>query len=125
MIDEVRKIRSMEQVSYLSALKEYEAEIREVRSMQSLNRFRGKFQRRIIDDMFCWKQGTVLLPLWLGISALIRRSNLRINPALVDGYLPFAHFFPSSFIRMLYLLDSSVNISTCLSALMSSFTKRL
>jgi len=52
MIDEVRKIRSMEQVSYLSALKEYEAEIREVRSMQSLNRFRGKFQRRIIDDMF-------------------------------------------------------------------------
>ncbi len=23
-------------------------------------------------------------------------SNLRIDPALVDGYLPFAHFFPSS-----------------------------
>jgi len=34
------------------------------------------------------KQGTVLLPLWLVISALIR-----IDPALVDGYLPFAHFF--------------------------------
>ena len=34
--------------------------------------------------------------------------NLRIDPALVNGYLPFAHFFPSSFIRMLYLLDSSV-----------------
>ena len=50
-------------------------------------------------------------------------SNLRIDPALVNGYLPFAHFFPSSFIRMLYLLHSSVNISTCLSALMSSFTK--
>ncbi len=25
-------------------------------------------------------------------------SNLRIYPALVDGYLPFAHFFPSFFI---------------------------
>ncbi len=25
-------------------------------------------------------------------------SNLRIDPALVDGYLPFAHFFPSFFI---------------------------
>ncbi len=35
-------------------------------------------------------------------------SNLRIDPALVNGYLPFAHFFPSSFIRMLYLLHSSV-----------------
>ncbi len=34
-------------------------------------------------------------------------SNLRIDPALVDGYLPFAHFFPS-FIRMLYLLHSLV-----------------
>ncbi len=31
----------------------------------------------------------------------------------------------SSFIRMLYLLYSSVNISTCLSALVSSYTKRL
>jgi len=35
-------------------------------------------------------------------------SNLRIDPALVDGYLPFAHFFPSFFIRMLYLLHSLV-----------------
>ncbi len=35
-------------------------------------------------------------------------SNLRIDPALVDGYLPFAHFFPSFFISMLYLLDGSV-----------------
>ncbi len=25
-------------------------------------------------------------------------SNLRIDPALVDGYSPFAHFFPSFFI---------------------------
>jgi len=25
-------------------------------------------------------------------------SNLRIYPALVDEYLPFAHFFPSFFI---------------------------
>ncbi len=25
-------------------------------------------------------------------------SNLRIYPALVDGYLPFAHFFPPFFI---------------------------
>ncbi len=29
----------------------------------------------------------------------------------------------SSFLRMFYLLDSSTNISTCLSALMSSYTK--
>ncbi len=35
-------------------------------------------------------------------------SNLRIDPALVDGYLPFAHFFPSFIIRMLYLLHSLV-----------------
>ena len=35
-------------------------------------------------------------------------SNLRIDPALVDGYLHFAHFFPSFFIRMLYLLHSLV-----------------
>ncbi len=35
-----------------------------------------------------WKQGTVLLPLWLVISASIRH---RIHPALVDGYLPFAY----------------------------------
>ena len=35
-------------------------------------------------------------------------SNLRIDPALVNGYLPFAHFFPSFFIRMLYLLHSLV-----------------
>ena len=37
-------------------------------------------------------------------------SNLRIDPALVDGYLPYpspTSFLPSSF-RMLYLLDSSV-----------------
>jgi len=35
-------------------------------------------------------------------------SNLRIDPALVNGYLPFAHFFPSFFIDMLYLLHSLV-----------------
>ncbi len=46
----------------------------------------------------CWKQETVLLPLWLEIFALIRRSNLRINSALVNEYLPFAHFFPLFFI---------------------------
>jgi len=51
MMDEVRKICSTEQVSYLNALEKYKSEVREVRSVQSLNRFRGKFQRRIIDDL--------------------------------------------------------------------------
>ena len=42
-------------------------------------------------------------------------SNLRIHPALVDGYLPFAHFFLSS-----YLLDSSVVQSIYLHAYLPS-----
>jgi len=50
-------------------------------------------------------------------------SNLRSHPALVDGYLPY---LPptSSFLRSSYLLDSSTNISTCLSTPVSSYTKR-
>jgi len=64
----------------------------------------------------CRKQGTVLLPLWLVISAPIRRL------ALVDsGYSPTS---PSSFLHSSYLLDSSTNISTCLSTLLTSYTKR-
>jgi len=35
-------------------------------------------------------------------------SNLRIDSTLVNEYLPFAHFFSSFFIRMLYLLHSLV-----------------
>lgn len=52
MMDEVRKIRSTEQISYLNALKKYKSEVREVRSVQNLDRLRGKFQRRTIDDLF-------------------------------------------------------------------------
>jgi len=51
MMDEVRKIRSTEQDSYWNALEKYRSEVRDVRSVQSLNRFRGKFQRRIIDGL--------------------------------------------------------------------------
>lgn len=49
MIDEVRKICSTEQVSHRNALDKYMAELGEARSVQSLIRFRGKFQRQIID----------------------------------------------------------------------------
>ena len=51
MMDEMRKIRSTEQVSHWNALDKYRSEAREARSVQSLNRFRGKFQRRIIDGL--------------------------------------------------------------------------
>ncbi len=51
MMDEMRKIRSTEQVSYWNALEKYRSEVGDVRSVQSLNRFRGKFQRRIIDGL--------------------------------------------------------------------------
>jgi len=58
----------------------------------------------------------IRIPRWLVISA----------PA--EAGLALGVFIPpptSSFLRSSYLLDSSVNISTCLSALMSSYTKRL
>jgi len=51
IMDEVRKVRLTEQVSYWNALEKYRSEFREVRSVRSLNRFRGKFQRRIIDGL--------------------------------------------------------------------------
>ncbi len=51
MMDEVRKVRSTEQVSHWNALEKYRSEVREVRSVRSLNRFRGKFQRQIIDGL--------------------------------------------------------------------------
>ena len=51
MMDEPRKIRSTEQISLWHALKKYRSEVSEVKSVQSLHRFRGKFQRRIIDDL--------------------------------------------------------------------------
>ena len=51
MMDEMRKIRLTEQVSASNALEKYTSEVREVRSVQSLNRFRGKFQRRIIGGL--------------------------------------------------------------------------
>ncbi len=58
-----------------------------------------------------------------GNSTVTLVSNLRIYPALVDGYLPFAHFFPSSVCSTYYIVQS--NISICLSTLVSSYSKRL
>ena len=51
MMDEARKIRLREQISLRDALKKCKSEVREVGSVQSLHRFRGKFQRRIIDGL--------------------------------------------------------------------------
>ena len=51
MMDEVRKVCLTEQVSHWDALKKYRSEVREVRSVQSLSRLRGKFQRQIIDGL--------------------------------------------------------------------------
>lgn len=51
MMDELRKIRSTEQGSHWNALNKYRSEVGEARSVQSLNRFRGKFQRQIIDGL--------------------------------------------------------------------------
>lgn len=51
MMDEARKIRSTEQISLSDALEKYRSQVREVGSMQSLHRFRGKFQRQIIDGL--------------------------------------------------------------------------
>ena len=50
-MDEIQKIRSMEQISLWDALKKHRSGVREVGSMQSLHRFRGKFQRQIIDSL--------------------------------------------------------------------------
>lgn len=54
MMNEMRKIHSTEKVSQRSALKAIEqctSKFKEIRHMQSLNRFRGRFQRRIIDGL--------------------------------------------------------------------------
>lgn len=51
MMTEVRKIGSTEQISPSKALERYRSEVREVRSVESLNRFRGKFQRDIVDGL--------------------------------------------------------------------------
>ena len=51
MMDEVRKIRLMEQVSHRNALIGYRSEVGEIRSVQTLNRFQGKFQRRVTDSL--------------------------------------------------------------------------
>lgn len=51
IITEVRKIGSTEQISPSKALERYRSEVREVRSVESLNRFRGKFQRDIVDGL--------------------------------------------------------------------------
>ncbi len=58
----------------------------------------------------------IRIPRWLVISA-----PAEAGLALGVFILPPT----SSFLRMFYLLDSSVNISTCLSTLMSSYTKSL
>ncbi len=54
-------------------------------------------------------------------------SNLRPYPTLGDsgdsGYFTFLPLLPSSVVPT-YLLDSSTNISTCLSTLVSSYAKR-
>ena len=50
-MDEVRKVRSTQQASHWNALEKYRSEVREARSVRSLNRFRGEFQRRIIDGL--------------------------------------------------------------------------
>lgn len=47
MMNEMRKIRLIKQISYLNAFKKYKFKVRKVRFVQSLNRFREKFQRRI------------------------------------------------------------------------------
>ena len=51
MMDEARRIRSTQQIFLWDALKNYRSEVREVGSVQSLHRFRGIFQRRIIDGL--------------------------------------------------------------------------
>lgn len=51
MVEEAQKIRSTEQISLWDALKKHRSEVREVGSVQSLHRFRGKFQPRIINAL--------------------------------------------------------------------------
>ena len=69
----------------------------------------GGIPQRLLETGNSTEQGTVLLPLWLVISTLIR-----IDPALADGYLPFAHFFPSSVCstKDIYSTYQIVNICT-------------
>lgn len=51
MMDEMRKIRATAKISHLDALKKYKREVEQARSAQKLDRFRGKFQRKIIDGL--------------------------------------------------------------------------
>ena len=51
MMDGAPKIRSMEQISLWDALQKHRSGVREVGSVQILHRFRGKFQRQIIDGL--------------------------------------------------------------------------
>ena len=51
MMDEAWRICSTEQISLWDALKKHRSGVREVGSVQSLHRFRGNFQRRIIDGL--------------------------------------------------------------------------
>ena len=51
MMDEARKICSTERITLGKALDKYQSEVRKVGSVQSLHRFRGKFQRQIIHDL--------------------------------------------------------------------------
>lgn len=51
MRDEALKISATEQISYWNAFEKYRSKVRETGSVQSLRRFRGKFQRRIVDGL--------------------------------------------------------------------------
>jgi len=62
---------------------------------------------------------------WLVISAPCRSEPYRAGARGFRGFRVFTYFPPSSFLRSSYLLDSSTNISTCLSTLVSSYTKTI
>lgn len=49
---EVRKICLTERIPFIDAFMRYDSEAEKFKSVQSHTRFRGKFQRRIIDGLF-------------------------------------------------------------------------